>query len=682
MRHPSFGGSEESETGGKESSQAADQKCQQHSAVGVSGSSIHALVPKRTNVKADSNFRFNKELPQHQNCFALNNRRRREYCVVLVTLLVIVGIYLLCFAPRLATRTMFELLNFGLNIDLKIVSVVSRVGDFGQPFYAFASFIVHFVANRRCRRLLRATLAPILCIRKRAKQQHLNTPSQRVIPQILEPWRFAKQESSDGAIRNPYEDFENVRRIAMPHALITLRRGGRSGEGRFHRIFRLLIVRVCNFWRRCVCCCPKKRDPFANHWANEPFVENSRPMRPMREPHLFCNNSAADQTHLQLRHFTAQDVCGHQMHIRTYLMPAGQEMRYGTRFRQQRPSLICLSQNNAAYYCHLPNVKLGISHRGLDLQHRRSGLDGSGADDVDTGQSPYEDRFGAAEYWPACECWGTYRCVRCRIRDKEIAPWEQKKPLNTLPPPTRSFATPPTQSPATTPAVATSTSNSGLGECPQEFELVTLKKEHSRSSSSICSGASAPDSTCKRVVSECIEESKVFVWQSRAHKIYQVQYENTAATRPCDSAAVSSLSCCKATSCQTPHRSKPNATNGEIGAQGLQSNSGSQSLTLTHGSAGASNTINVSIANTVNNAIANTSTNQRRRVQRNWSEASILKLHKASKRLQICSTEKKSEATIGSDLSEPKPMGLLLSAQTVTCSQTDSENICIKTNID
>ena len=623
MRHPSFGGSEESETGGKESSRAADQKCQQHSAVGASGSSIVALVSKRTDVNADSNFRLNKKLPPHQNCFALNDRRRREYCVVLVTLLVIVGIYLLCFAPRLATRTMFELLNLGLNIDLKIVSVVSRVGDFGQPFYAFASFIVHVVANRRCRRLLRAALEPILCIRKRVKQKTLNQPLQRVIPQILEPWRFANQASSDGAIRNPNEDFENVRRTAAPFTLITVRRGRRSGEGRFHRVVRLLIVSVRNFWRRCVCCCPQKSDPFANHWANEPFFENPRLKRPMREHHLFCNHSASGHNHLQLRHFNAQDVCHHQTHIRTHLMPAGQEMRYGTRVRR-RPSLICLSQNHAAPQCHLPNVELGVGHRGLHIPHQRSGLNGSDAG-TRTGQISYEDRFGTDEHWPACECWATYRCVHCRIRDNEISPRAHKeKPLNTLRPPAHSPATPPTHSLATTPAVATFTSNSGLGECAQEFELVTLKKAHSPSTSSIGSGASASGSPCKRVVSECFEQSKVFVWQSRAHKIFQVQYELAAGARPRDSAAVSGLSCYKATPCQTPLRSKPAAANKEIGARGSQSNSGSQSRTLTHANAGASNTINKSIANTVNKSIANTSTNQSpTRAQINGAEYNV-----------------------------------------------------------
>ena len=636
MRHPPFGGSEESETGGTESCLAADQQCQQHSAVGASASSIHhALMSKRSDVKsAASNFRLNKELPQHQNCFALNDRRRREYCIVLVTLLVIVGIYLLCFAPRLATRTMFELLNLGVSIDLKIVTVVSRVGDFGQPFYAFASFIVHVVANRRSRRLLRATLAPILFIRKRAKQQNLHIPSQRVIPQILEPWHFANQVSSDVAIRNPYEDFENARRLAGPRALITVRRGGRSGEGRFHRIVRLLIVSIRNFWRRFVGCCHQKNDPFANHWANESNFENPRLLR---EHHLFCNHSATGQNRLQLRHFTAQNVCHHQTHIRAQLMPAGQEMIYRTRFRQ-RPSLSCLCQNHATQHCQMPNVEIGLSRRGLHLPFQHNRLEGPDAID----QILYENRFGAAEHWPACECWATYRCAHCRIRDNEISPRAHKeKPLNTLRPPAHSPATPPTHSLATTPAVATFTSNSGLGECAQEFELVTLKKAHSPSTSSIGSGASASGSPCKRVVSECFEQSKVFVWQSRAHKIFQVQYELAAGARPRDSAAVSGLSCYKATPCQTPLRSKPAAANKEIGARGSQSNSGSQSRTLTHANAGASNTINKSIANTVNKSIANTSTNQRCRVQRKWSAASNLKLHQASELLQISSIEEK-----------------------------------------
>ena len=88
----------------------------------------------------------------HSQQMMENARNKRHYRVVLISLLAFVGIYVLCFTPRFATRVLFEVEAFLTDaISPELLLIVARVGDFCQPLYALLAFLIHIVLSRRFR---------------------------------------------------------------------------------------------------------------------------------------------------------------------------------------------------------------------------------------------------------------------------------------------------------------------------------------------------------------------------------------------------------------------------------------------------------------------------------------------------------------------------------------------------
>ena len=88
----------------------------------------------------------------HSQQMMENARNKRHYRVVLISLLSFVGIYVLCFTPRFATRVLFEVEVLLTDaISPKLIFIVARVGDFCQPLYALLAFVIHIVLSRRFR---------------------------------------------------------------------------------------------------------------------------------------------------------------------------------------------------------------------------------------------------------------------------------------------------------------------------------------------------------------------------------------------------------------------------------------------------------------------------------------------------------------------------------------------------
>lgn len=104
----------------------------------------------------------------HSQQMMENARNKRHYRVVLVSLLAFVGIYVLCFTPRFATRVLLELEALMPNaISPEYLFLLERVSDFCQPVYSLLAFLVHVALSRRFRHDLCALTA-----RTRARAMH------------------------------------------------------------------------------------------------------------------------------------------------------------------------------------------------------------------------------------------------------------------------------------------------------------------------------------------------------------------------------------------------------------------------------------------------------------------------------------------------------------------------------
>lgn len=697
MRRPSFCQMEmertEAGAGVRGTSGSTDQKYLQQSAMGASGSSIRALVSQKTNATFGSNSRLKSELPPHPNCLAINDRRRREYLLVLVTLLLIVGIYVLCFAPRLATHVLWELVQLGVNIDIELVLIVSRLGDFGQPLSAIATFLIHVAANRRYRRLLRGYFDGALCARNCIRKPNRREAQHPATPQILEPWHFANQALADVETRNPYEDFANIRRVVGSHALITFRRIGAEDEDGclcLLRVARLLVSQVRELWRRCRCCCRRKSNPFANHWANDPAFDTPRSVRLIGEAQIYCNNRSGrspNHNHLgtqkALECHTQRHIMAHNQHqnltggvATSSKNVRGTRLGLHTSFQSARPHHValplCQPQSKGAEF--------GLGTSALRLHFRR-GLDSAAGGSQDRIDDCLAARVSVGEQWPVCECWASFRCAHCKRRDNEISLLGRTASArNRLSSHYSPIADP-----------VSSTSCSAVGECVQELEMVPLQKTSipTLSSTSLGSCARAPDSPCKRVVSDCHEQSKMFVWNGNSHSNSQESYHHARDTRHRlrDSAAATSYSHSQAISPQIPPQAPQfhcNAGKTRDGreARGPQSTSGSQSRTLTSGS----------VCGAASNCISSRQQLEKKQQQLRCASAdaneqlqegeidaanrwSPISQNKGSQINKVEERAEESSRTAGSSLSNSIPLIALASAQTATNSQTDSENI-------
>lgn len=196
-------------------------------------------------------------------------RRRREYRVVLLTLIVLVTVYMLCFAPRFATRVIWELAGFEVEIDMQVVLLLSRVGDFGQPFYALVSFLVHVAANRRYRRLFGSFLPTLQRFRREDNIPEGRQPgnTRKVVrPGRLDHYLCHFQEVG---LRPPNADRIDDENFAARTNVYRMSnsRNRRTFLGCVPTLFQVFH----DFCRKCLCCCFRRKcDPLATHWANDP----------------------------------------------------------------------------------------------------------------------------------------------------------------------------------------------------------------------------------------------------------------------------------------------------------------------------------------------------------------------------------------------------------------------------
>ena len=318
MRRTSSLEAQNSESGGAETDSAqAELKCKSHSI--NSGQEAGQL---NNRLSCPSNRDPQRTLSQlnkisTQVSLQANNRRRREYRVVLFTLLVLVSVYLLCFAPRFATRVIWELAGLGVEINMNVVLLLSRVGDFGQPLYALVSFLVHVGANRRYRRLLNSLITSFSCIRCTRREYDSDASPHRNYCNICPMAQFANNfRTNQEATRRQFRVLMIGDGLNAARSSVARSSGyGRNTSGCFPLLYKALRDIFRHYF--CCCCFRHKSNPYAEHWANNPtqtdlqclerafrggYQVRGYPMNESHESELLPQSLALQDFHIKYEH--------------------------------------------------------------------------------------------------------------------------------------------------------------------------------------------------------------------------------------------------------------------------------------------------------------------------------------------------------------------------------------------
>ena len=455
MRRTSGSETQNSESGGADTDSAQAQlKCKSHTF-----NSGQEAVQLNNRLSCPSNRDPQRRLSQLNKITAqislhANNRRRREYRVVLFTLLVLVTVYLLCFAPRFATRVIWELAGLGLEINMNVVLLLSRVGDFGQPLYALVSFLVHVGANRRYRRLLNSLIPSFSCIRCTRKECDSDASSHRNYRNICPMVQFANNfKTNQEATRRPFRVLMIGDGLIVARSSVARSSGyGRNSSG----CFPLLIKALRNIFRRYFCCyCFRhKSNPYAEHWANNPT-----------------------QTDLQC----LERAFRGGYHVRGYPMNENHESELLPQSLDVQDFRIKYEHNQEQ-----KNIRDSANELSAGLHRLQSLLEHETFDNVNL-----------SIFTP----WKSSICIQSHCNKSDIEAHRQ-----------------------------TFSSNNNSVHRPQlhadrgcRFPDNHLASENG---SAPAPGSATPETPCKRVVSECHEHSRVFVWKRRERTILQLQNDN------------------------------------------------------------------------------------------------------------------------------------------------------------